>query len=36
MTPIDKVTMISDGDQLDEGLVRRLLQTGHSRFPVYR
>lgn len=36
MTSIDKVTMVSDSCVLTEALVRQLMLTGHSRFPVYK
>eukprot|EP00775_Hariotina_reticulata_P004275 gene4275-4529_t len=36
MTPMPKVFMLSDCDVLDSQLVQAVLQSGHSRVPVYR
>jgi metal transporter CNNM len=35
MTPINDVFMLSIDDRLDDNLMRRIHQTGHSRVPVY-
>jgi len=34
--PYLQVFMVSDQALLDEGLVRAMLHSGHSRVPVYR
>lgn len=35
MTPLDKVFMLSTDDRLDRTTLRRVLESGHSRVPVY-
>ena len=36
MTPIDRVSMLEFNDALDTKMCERLVQEGHSRWPVYR
>jgi metal transporter CNNM len=36
MTPLDSVFMLSTGDRLDEPTLRAILESGHSRIPIYR
>lgn len=36
MTPLDHVFMLSTEDRLDEPTLRKILNSGHSRIPVYR
>ncbi|KAI8463504.1 MAG: hypothetical protein J3K34DRAFT_462412 [Monoraphidium minutum] len=35
MTPLDKVFMLSTDDVLDKATLQRVLESGHSRVPVY-
>ncbi len=35
MTPIDKVFMLPSDGRLDADTMTRVLQSGHSRIPVY-
>jgi len=35
MTPLDKVVMLSSDDVLDRPTLRTVLESGHSRIPVY-
>lgn len=36
MTPLEHVFMLSTADKLDEPTLRSILNSGHSRIPVYR
>lgn len=36
MTPLDKVFMLSTDDVLDEKMLRRVVESGHSRVPIHR
>lgn len=36
MTPLDSVFMLSTADRLDEPTLRAILESGHSRIPIYR
>ena len=36
MTPLAKVVMLSSDDKLDRATLRMLLESGHSRIPVYQ
>eukprot|EP01027_Heterolobosea_sp_BB2_P013467 GEZU01019431.1.p1 GENE.GEZU01019431.1~~GEZU01019431.1.p1 ORF type:complete len:345 (+),score=38.11 GEZU01019431.1:103-1137(+) len=36
MTPLHRVFMLSDREVWDEATMRRVLEAGHSRIPVYR